>query len=85
MSKYSQELREQVMKEAKQTGNATMVARRHQIPAATVHSWLQGPKVDVESANAKSRKLQKELEESRLENDILKELLKKTNQAWLKE
>ena len=85
MSKYGSEVKTQVLKEARETGNATMVARRHRIPAATVHSWLKGPNVDVDTANAKVRKLQKELEAKQLETEILKELLKKTNQAWLKE
>lgn len=85
MSRYSKDLKAQVVKEAKETGNATMVARRHQVPVATVYSWLKGPNVDADTANAKVRKLQKELDDQRLENEILKSLLKKTNQAWLKD
>jgi transposase len=83
MSKYSVEMRAQVVKEAKETGNATMVARRHQVPPATVFSWLRGKDLDARTASAENRKLRKELEEKQLENEILKDLLKKTNQAWL--
>ena len=85
MSKYSEELRGQVVKEARETGNATMVARRHQVPPATVYSWLRGKDMDARTAGAENRKLRKEREEKQLENEILKELLKKTNQAWLHE
>jgi len=83
MSKYSAELKAQVVKEAKETGNATMVARRHQVPAATVYSWIRGRDLKANTANVENRKLRKALEEKELENEILKELLKKTNQAWL--
>ena len=85
MSKYRDELKAQVVKEAKETGNATMVARRHGIPAATVSSWVRGKNMPVETANGENRRLRKALEEKDLENQILKELLKKTNQVWLSE
>ena len=85
MSKYSAKLKAQVVKESKETGNATMVARRHQVPTATVYSWIRGKNMPVETANGRVRGLEKKLEEKDLENQILKELLKKTNQAWLSE
>ena len=83
MSKYSEDLKAQVIKESTETGNATMVARRHQVPAGTVYSWIRGKDMKADTANAENRKLRKALEEKQLENEILKELLKKTNQAWL--
>jgi len=85
MSKYSVELKTQVVKEARDTGNATMVARRHGVPAATVYSWIRGKNMPVETANGRVRVLEKKLKEKDLENQILKELLKKTNQAWLRD
>lgn len=84
MSKYSAELKAQVVKEAKETGNATMVARRHQVPPATVYSWIRGKDKSIDTAQEENRTLRRQLEEKELENQILKELLKKTNQVWLR-
>lgn len=84
VKKYSKELREQVLKEVKDTGNMALVARNHGITYQTVVSWVGS----VRKAPAKKRKqeiksLEARLKDAELENRILKELLKKTNQLWL--
>lgn len=84
-SKYGNDLRAQVIKESKETGNAAMVARRHEVPIATVYSWLRSADKPKNLTKAEVIDLRKKLEEKELENAILKDLLKKTNQAWLKE
>jgi transposase-like protein len=84
VKKYSKELREQVLKEVKDTGNMALVARNHGITYQTVVSWVGSER----KAPAKKRKqevknLEARLRDAELENRILKELLKKTNQLWL--
>ncbi len=81
---YSKELREQILKEVKDTGNMALVSRKHGISYQTVVSWVGSER----RAPAKKRKqdlksLETRLKDAELENRILKELLKKTNQLWL--
>ena len=84
MKQYSLEFRSQLVKEANETRNIAMVARKHNLSVQTVYAWIrksrapQGPE-----SRSRIHELEKELESSRLENEILKELLKKTNLAWL--
>ena len=89
MKRFSPELKKQVITEAKEVGNVAAVARKHGISIPTVHSWIRkSEKIDakISAANlarAKVKKLERELAAQRLEVEILKELLKKTNAAWL--
>lgn len=39
---YSDEFKEQVLKEVEETDNATLVARNHGIPATTIYTWIKG-------------------------------------------
>jgi transposase-like protein len=81
---YSRELREQILKEVKDTGNMALVARNHRMAYQTVAGWVyserrapaQKQKKDLKTLTARLRDVE-------LENRILKELLKKTNQLWL--
>ena len=89
MRRFSPELKKQVITEAKEVGNVAAVARKHGISIPTVHSWIRkSEQIDAKIsatnlARAKVKKLEKELAAQRLEVEILKELLKKTNAAWL--
>lgn len=38
---YSDELKEQIIKECQETGNVAIVARRHNISPNTVHTWFK--------------------------------------------
>ncbi len=38
---YSSELKEQVVQEVSETHNATLVARRHQLPPGMVRRWAR--------------------------------------------
>jgi len=38
---YSAEFKEQVLKEANETGNMTLVARNNNVPTTTVYSWMK--------------------------------------------
>ena len=84
MKHYSKELREQILKEVKETGNMALVARNHGIPYPSVVSWVSSERMaPAKKRNQELRKLESRLRDSELENRILKELLKKTNQLWL--
>jgi len=83
---YSQELKDQVIKESIETGNATLVAKKHNIPQKTVHNWISLQVNKKSIAHEKSFKhVEKENRELKLENQILKDLLKKTVQVWSNE
>lgn len=81
--KYSQEFKDLVVKEYLETGDAQSVADRHKINVQNVYVWKgrkdSQPAKDQESA---IKRLQKELKESQLENQILREIVKKTSQVF---
>jgi transposase-like protein len=83
-NKYSKELKEQILKEVKDTGNIALVARNHCISYQTVVGWVRSERKAPENKLRKELKtLEAQLRDLKLENEILKELLKKTNQIWL--
>jgi len=77
---YSEEFKEQVLKEVEETGNMTLVARNHNIPSTTINTWVRkqknGAKVGSsrgpKSSNFSSNSYNKDLEK---ENDLLKRTL----------
>lgn len=38
---YSAEFKQQIVQEAKETGNAALVARRHQLNAGMIRRWIR--------------------------------------------
>lgn len=86
MKHYSIEFKEQILKEVREVGSVSLISRKHSVPTTTIHTWQKRLKTSELSAKAKDDKdLKKKLFDLELENKILKELLKKTHQAWLKE
>jgi len=84
VERYDKELKERVLKEVSEVGNMSAVARKYELKVQTVSSWVQAHKnKDQRGSKAELRKLRSELEDAKLENQILKELLKKTNLVWL--
>jgi transposase-like protein len=85
VKQYSLEFKNQLIKEATETRNVSMVARKHGISAPTLYTWIRKSKGSDNGPGAPSRlrDLEKKLRASELENEVLKELLKKTNLAWL--
>ena len=77
---YSDEFKEQVLRDVDETGNMTLVARNHNIPSSTVNTWIKGRRIigngsssrGPKSSNFNSSNLSKEVEK---ENDTLKKLL----------
>jgi transposase-like protein len=92
--RYSAEFKNQIIKEIKETGNASLVARKHDLVAGTVTRWVKEAKKtnahtsylkysDNKDNNAlikENDRLKKLLGEKDLELAILRDLLKKTNQ-----
>lgn len=85
---YSQEFKEKILKEYKDTKNLTAVARSNNVPITTIRQWViqRDPKRTVKKVEMKKiNLLEKENHDLKIQIEILKELLKKTNQAWLKD
>ena len=82
---YTQEFKAQLIKEVQDTGNQSSVSRRHDVPITTLHGWISNKKHCADrSENKVVKQLKMQLVDAELEIQILKEILKKTNQAWLK-
>lgn len=92
--RYSAEFKNKIIKEAKETGNASLVARKHDLVAGTVTRWVRDSKKNNSAINSdkynsnkddtdlvkENDRLKKLLGEKDLELAILRDLLKKTNQ-----
>jgi transposase-like protein len=91
---YSEELKQQILKEVKETGNISLVARNHGIAPTTIGGWIKNKRVEgargpkssdfnslnyIKEVEKENDKLKKILGEKDLEIAILKDLLKKTN------
>ena len=78
MTRYPADKKEQILKEAEETGSVALVAKKHNVPMTTIHTWKKSLKnKDLHIKNREDRELKKRLTELELENQILKELLKK--------
>ena len=83
VSGYSNELKDQIIKEVTETGSVRSVAKRHDLQARTIYNWMRGYKnKDRIIEQKKVRELTRELNDLRLQNELLKDLLKKTVQVW---
>jgi transposase-like protein len=78
---YSQEFKEQVIKECNDVGNVSLVARRHDISSNTIYAWISATKkrgsVKPLPRNEAKRlsEIEKRLESTSKENTTLKRLL----------
>lgn len=83
---YTPEEKAQILEEVKSTGNVKVVAQRHSMPPSTIATWIKPryKKKDkiTRDYDQEIKELKTKLEDSDLENKILKELLKKTYQIW---
>lgn len=83
---YTEEFKNQILKECFETNNYTAVAKKHELPPTTVFSWIKRFKNRDKIKSGKYiKELEQKLADAKLENEILKELLKKSHQLWLKE
>jgi transposase-like protein len=77
---YSDEFKEQLLREVDETGNVALVARNHNIPSTTINTWIKGKKNSSKSSSSRgpksssfnSNNYNKEIEK---ENDTLKKIL----------
>ena len=90
-NRFSAEFKNQIVKEVQETGNATLVARKHDLVAGTVTRWVRESKdtnkknnplnqnyeIDSTSLEQENDQLKKILGEKDLEIAILRDLLKK--------
>lgn len=91
---YTQEMKDQVIKEVEETGSLNVVARRHEIAPSTISTWINRIKgtsakstdisavevsKQIKEIESENDKLKKILGEKDLEISMLKDLLKKTN------
>ena len=84
ISSYTEAEKAQLLEEVKMVGNVARVAKKHNMPPATIYSWIK-PKKRKEKIFATKEditKIKNQLAESELENKLLKEILKKTYQVW---
>jgi len=78
---YSDEFKEQILKECQETGNVALVARRHEISPNTVHTWISKQrkrgtvKSMTKAKDDRYKALEKQLKEVSTENDRLKRLI----------
>jgi|TARA_B100001059_G_C17581000_1_gene449844 transposase-like protein len=86
---YDQEFKEKVIQEVQQTKSISVVSKKHEIPASTIHGWLKksSTKIDLKSQiknkdlKVEVKTLRSKLADAELELLILKDLLKKTYQS----
>lgn len=92
-NRFSAEFKNQIVKEVEETGNAAVVARKHDLVAGTVTKWVRESKntskknnllnknydIDAASLEQENDQLKKILGEKDLEIAILRDLFKKTN------
>lgn len=80
--KYTPELIGQVLKDLESSGDVNLVSQKHGVPTHAIYRFrrnkLNAPEI---SKDKKIKELSKELADKDLENQILRELLKKTYQV----
>ena len=77
---YSEDFKEQVLREVEDTGNVALVARNNNIPSTTINTWIKRRKGSSMSSSSRGPKsssfnssnYNKEIEK---ENDTLKKIL----------
>ncbi|SHH39637.1 Transposase and inactivated derivatives [Thermosyntropha lipolytica DSM 11003] len=80
-NQYSDEFKEQIIKECQETGNVAIVARRYNISTNTIHTWIKkyrqtgSVKTLPKAERDRNKILAKQLQEVSIENDRLKRLL----------
>jgi transposase-like protein len=85
-NRYSEGQREQVVKECIETNNYAAVSSKHDIPVTTIYGWIRRHKNKQKKESRRNvKELEAELKDVKLENEVLKELLKKSHQLWLKD
>ena len=83
MKTYTNEFREQIIKEIKELGNISLVCKKYELKPSTVHGWLHRIKNKDKIAETKvNKQLQKKVKDLELQVEVLTSLLKKTYPLW---
>ncbi len=78
---YTEEFKEQIIKECQEVGNVALVARRHDISSNTIHNWIRKAQKRgsitplPKSKEKRIREVENRLEAISKENNTLKKLL----------
>ncbi|AEE92484.1 transposase [Tepidanaerobacter acetatoxydans Re1] len=78
---YTEEFKEQIIKECQEVGNVALVARRHDISSNTIHNWIRKAQKRgsitplPKSEEKRIREVENRLEAISKENNTLKKLL----------
>lgn len=82
--KYSPEQKEKILKKVEESTNISAVAKKHNMPDSTIHTWLSKQRKEQPKSEAQSelKKAKKEIADLKLKNMILEDLLKKTHNLW---
>ena len=80
---YTNEYKEQIIKEVQEVGNVSLVCRKHNLKPSTVHGWLYKVKNKDKIDEAKvNKQMQKKIKDLELQVEVLTSLLKKTYPLW---
>ena len=86
MKQYDLEFKKKVLQEVDEVQNTSLVAKKYSLAPSTVFTWRKSLQFkEINSKEKSIKELKKELADKELENQVLKELLKKTYQVWNKE
>lgn len=81
--RYSNEFKEQIVKEIEEVGNISLVCKRHSLKASTVHDWIYKNKNQGKISEQKINKQQaRKIKDLELQVEVLTSLLKKTYPLW---
>jgi transposase-like protein len=81
--RFSEETKQQILKEIEEVGNITLVCKKQGIKRTTVMNWLHKVKnKDKISDRKQTRELQKVIKDQEHEILVLRALLKKTYPLW---
>lgn len=82
-SKFSPELKDQVIKECIEVGSITTVCKKHNLSPKTVSNWVRTfHNKDLITERKELKAMAKKIQDQDLEIRVLKSLLKKTYQVW---
>lgn len=83
MKRYSEEFRDQILKEISEVGNITLVCKKHDLKRTTAMNWLYRTRNKGKITEQKQvRELNKKLKDQEHEILVLRALLKKTYPLW---
>lgn len=91
---YSEEFKDQVLKECSEVGNIALVARRYELAPTTIHTWIKNKRkngkpgaikgekelrAQLNKVSSENEELKKLMGEKELKIAVLEDLLKKAN------